>query len=63
MVELDSQIEAISATLLREAYYRDEIIQSTFPLGTSEFLHKFQKMPIYQQLQDKYLTQDKTNLA
>lgn len=61
MLELDSLVGAISATPLREAYYRGEIIQSTFPLGTSEFLHNFQKMPIYQQLQDKYLTQDKTN--
>mgnify|MGYP000911682779 CR=1 FL=1 len=63
MVELDNQIGAISATPLREAYYSGAIIESAFPLGTSEFLHKFQKMPIYQQLQDKYLTQDKTNLA
>lgn len=62
MVELASLVGAISATPLREAYYRGEIIESAFPLGTSEFLHKFQNTPTYQQLQHKYLTQDKTNL-
>ncbi|OTG73247.1 nicotinamide-nucleotide adenylyltransferase [Acinetobacter sp. ANC 4169] len=62
MLELDSLVGAISATPLREAYYRGEIIESAFPLGTSEFLHKFKKTAIYQQLQHKYLTQDKTNL-
>ena len=62
MVELDSLKDSISATPLREAYYRGEIIESAFPLGTSEFLHKFQNTPTYQQLQHKYLTQDKTNL-
>lgn len=62
MVELASLVGAISATPLREAYYRGEIIESAFPLGTSEFLQKFQNTPTYQQLQHKYLTQDKTNL-
>lgn len=62
MVELDSLKDAISATPLREAYYRGEIIESAFPLGTSEFLQQFQQTEIYQQLQHKYLTQDKTNL-
>ena len=62
MVELESLKGAISATPLREAYYRGEIIESAFPLGTSEFLQKFQNTPTYQQLRHKYLTQDKTNL-
>ncbi|MGE8558944.1 nicotinate-nicotinamide nucleotide adenylyltransferase [Acinetobacter sp.] len=62
MVELESLVGAISATPLREAYYRGEIIESAFPFGTSEFLHKFQNTSTYQQLQHKYLTQDKTNL-
>ncbi|MGE8559778.1 MAG: nicotinate-nicotinamide nucleotide adenylyltransferase [Acinetobacter sp.] len=62
MVELESLKGAISATPLREAYYRGEIIESAFPLGTSEFLQKFQNTSTYQQLQHKYLTQDKTNL-
>lgn len=62
LVELDSLKSSISATPLREAYYRGEIIESALPLGTSEFLQNFQKTCIYQQLQNKYLTQDKTNL-
>ena len=62
LVELDSLKGSISATPLREAYYRGEIIESALPLGTSEFLKNFQKTCIYQQLQNKYLTQDKTNL-
>lgn len=62
MMELASLVGAISATPLREAYYRGEIIESALPLGTSEFLHKFQNTSTYQQLQHKYLTQDKTNL-
>ena len=37
MVELDSLVGAISATPLREAYYRGEVVESAFPLGTSEF--------------------------
>ncbi|OTG68147.1 nicotinamide-nucleotide adenylyltransferase [Acinetobacter sp. ANC 4470] len=62
MVELDSLKDAISATPLREAYYRGEIIESAIPLGTSEFLQQFQQTATYQQLQHKYLTQDKSNL-
>ncbi|WP_216935427.1 MULTISPECIES: nicotinate-nicotinamide nucleotide adenylyltransferase [unclassified Acinetobacter] len=62
MVELESLKGAISATPLREAYYRGEIIESAFPLGTREFLQKFQNTSTYQQLQHKYLTQDQTNL-
>ncbi|KWQ05583.1 nicotinamide-nucleotide adenylyltransferase [Acinetobacter harbinensis] len=62
MLELNSLIGAISATPLREAYYRGEIREGAFPLGTSEFLHQFQKSPLYRQLQHKYLTQDKSNL-
>jgi bifunctional NMN adenylyltransferase/nudix hydrolase len=62
LVELDSLKGAISATPLREAYYQGEIIESALPLGSSEFLHNFQKTRTYQQLQYKYLTQDKTNL-
>ena len=62
MVELDSLVGSISATPLREAYYRGEIYQVEFPLGTAEFLEKFQKTEIYQQLKYKYQTQDKSNL-
>ena len=42
MLELDSLKGAISATPLREAYFRGEIIEREFPLGTQEFLEKFQ---------------------
>jgi len=62
MVELDSLVGSISATPLREAYYRGEVYQVEFPLGTAEFLEKFQKTEIYQQLKYKYQTQDKSNL-
>ena len=62
MVELDSLHNAISATPMREAYYRGEIQTDAFPQGTIQFLQNFQNTPTYQQLRDKYLTQDKTNL-
>lgn len=62
MLELDSLKDSISATPLREAYYRGEIVESAFPLGTSDFLHQFQTTEIFKQLQHKYQTQDKSNL-
>ena len=62
MVELDSLEGAISATPVREAYYRGEIQHDAFPQGTVEFLQKFQQTDIYKQLQHKFMTQDKTNL-
>ncbi|SPL72199.1 nicotinate-nicotinamide nucleotide adenylyltransferase [Acinetobacter stercoris] len=62
MFELDSLKDSISATPVREAYYRGEIQAEAFPTGTIHFLKQFQKTPIYQQLQDKYQTQDTTNL-
>lgn len=62
MVELESLVGSISATPLREAYYRGEIRQAEFPLGTAEFLEKFQQTETYQQLKHKYETQDKSNL-
>ena len=62
MVELDSLQDAMSATPAREAYYRGEILEQAFPLGTSDFLHKFQQSEIYKQLQHKFLTQDLSNL-
>ena len=62
MLELHSLKGAISATPVREAYYRGEIVESVLPLGTSDFLHQFQTTEIFKQLQHKYLTQDKSNL-
>ncbi len=62
MVELISLQDSMSATPVREAYYRGDVIESAFPPGTREFLHKFKETPVYQQLQHKFLTQDKSNL-
>ncbi|ALH96521.1 nicotinate-nicotinamide nucleotide adenylyltransferase [Acinetobacter equi] len=62
MVELDSLEGAMSATPMREAYYRGIIDKTAFPMGTIKFLQKFQINPIYKQLQHKFETQDKTNL-
>ncbi|MBK0063121.1 MULTISPECIES: nicotinate-nicotinamide nucleotide adenylyltransferase [unclassified Acinetobacter] len=62
MVELDSLKESMSATPVREAYYRGEIQKQAFPQGTLHFLQEFQKTPIYQQLQNKYRNEDSSNL-
>ncbi|APX63319.1 nicotinate-nicotinamide nucleotide adenylyltransferase [Acinetobacter schindleri] len=63
MVELDSLEDALSATPMREAYYRGEIQQDKFPQGTIDFLENFQKTPMYQQLSEKFAQNDKTNLV
>lgn len=62
MLELDSLVGAISATPLREAYYRGEIQREFFPQGTIDFLQKFQSTAIYLQLQHKYQQQDTSNI-
>ena len=62
MVELESLAGAMSATPMREEFYRGEIQADQFPQGTVTFLEKFQKTPIYSMLQNKYQTQDKSNL-
>lgn len=62
LLELDSLKDAISATPLREAFYRGEISQSEFPAGTIAFLEKFKHNPIYQQLQQKYENHDRSDL-
>jgi bifunctional NMN adenylyltransferase/nudix hydrolase len=62
MVELESLAGSLSATPMREAYYRGEIQADKFPKGTTEFLQHFQQTDIYQQLQKKYLAEDKSNL-
>lgn len=62
MLELASLVGSISATPLREAYYRGEIVEKDLPLGTSEFLKHFQSLDIYKQLQDKFENNDKSNL-
>jgi len=62
MVELDSLEDALSATPMREAYYRGEIQRDKFPQGTIDFLENFQKTTTYQQLSEKFAQNDKTNL-
>lgn len=62
MVELDSLKDSISATPMREAYYRGEIQTEFFPVGTIRFLDEFQKTHIYQQLQQRFEEDDLSNL-
>lgn len=62
LLELESLKNAISATPLREAFYRGEIVESEFPQGTIAFLEQFKQNPIYKQLQHKYEHQDRSNL-
>lgn len=62
MLKLDSLVGSISATPLREAYYRGEIIESAFPLGTSDFLRAFQQTTLYIQLKTKFEQQDPSNI-
>lgn len=58
LVELESLKDSISATPMREAYYRGEIQTQYFPQGTIEFLEKFQTTPVYAELQRRFATQD-----
>lgn len=62
MLELESLVGSISATPLREAYYRGEIKTEFFPQGTIAFLQQFQHSELYAKLQLKYQQQDKSNL-
>ena len=62
MLELESLRGSISATPLREAYYRGDIIEVAFPVGTIAFLTAFQQTEIYRQLQYKYQHNDPSNL-
>lgn len=62
MLELDSLQNAISATPLREAYYRGEIMANYFPAGTIQFLQQFEQTEAYKLLQNKYQQQDVTPL-
>lgn len=62
MVELESLKASMSATPMREAYYRGEIKTQAFPKGTIQFLEKFQKTTIYAELQQKFLAGDRSNL-
>ncbi len=63
MVELESLEGALSATPMREAYYRGQIQTDKFPQGTIKFLQKFQENEIYQQLSHKSSINDPSNLS
>lgn len=62
LLKLDSLVGSISATPLREAYYRGEIIESAVPLGTRDFLCAFQQTTLYRQLKAKFEQQDPSNI-
>jgi len=62
MVELDSLKDSISATPMREAYYRGEIQTEFFPVGTIQFLDEFKKTRTYQKLQQRFEQDDRSNL-
>lgn len=61
MVELEALHNAISATPIREAFYRGQIDQLHLPAGSIAFLQNFQNNPVYQQLQHKYFSKDSSN--
>ena len=62
LVELDSLKDSISATPLREAFYRGEIQTEYFPNGTIQFLQQFKNTTYYSQLQQKFHAADDLNL-
>jgi bifunctional NMN adenylyltransferase/nudix hydrolase len=61
LVELESLKNSISATPMREAYYRGEIQTQYFPQGTIEFLQQFQNMPVYDELKQRFARQDSSS--
>ncbi|TCM67830.1 cytidyltransferase-like protein [Acinetobacter calcoaceticus] len=62
MLELESLRGSISATPLREAFFRGEIVEAALPLGTIQFLTAFAQTALYRQLQYKYQHKDPSNL-
>ena len=62
LVELDSLKDSISATPLREAFYRGEIQTEYFPNGTIQFLQQFKNTTYYAQLQQKFHAADDSNI-
>lgn len=62
MLKLDSLVGSMSATPLREAFYRGEIMESALPLGTTDFLRAFQQTVLYTQLKTKFEQQDFSNI-
>ncbi len=62
MVELESLKNSISATPMREAYYRGKIQTEFFPDGTIQFLNDFQQSTVYPKLQQKFKDNDRSNI-
>ncbi|MFU8926452.1 nicotinate-nicotinamide nucleotide adenylyltransferase [Acinetobacter puyangensis] len=58
LVELDNLKNALSATPLREKYYRGEIDREHFPDNVQQFLQQFKNSEWYPKLQQYYLKQD-----
>lgn len=58
LIELDNLKNALSATPLREKYYRGEIDQQHFPPHVQHFLQYFQQSQWYPKLQQHYQRQD-----
>lgn len=58
LIELENLKNALSATPLREKYYRGEIDTEYFPLNVQDFLSEFQHTKMYPVLQDYYQRQD-----
>ena len=62
LVELENLKNALSATPLREKYYKGEIDREHFPNNVQQYLEYFQANAIYKQLQDHFLRKDSTVL-
>ena len=62
MLELESLKGSMSATPLREAFYRNDIKISEFPQGTIVFLKSFMQTDFFKQLQLKFEHQDSSNI-
>ncbi|KAA8735289.1 nicotinate-nicotinamide nucleotide adenylyltransferase [Acinetobacter qingfengensis] len=60
LVELPNLKNALSATPLREKYYRGEIDQQKFTPEVQLFLQEFQHTQIYQQLRQHFQHQDES---
>ena len=62
MFELDSLQGSMSATPVREAYYRGDIQVQSLPQGSIEFLQNFQTTAMYRQLQQRFEQGDGSNV-
>lgn len=60
LIELENLKNALSATPLREKYYRGEIDREHFPQNVQDFLAEFQHTQMYSILQDYYQREDKS---